>query len=274
MVFCWTCDRCRFTVWAAQRSIVRSTSESHLLEHYKESLYEEGFRFGWTCPHCETGSIRHDVDDAVGEFKRHLFEHERDRLRSGAHVADRIDGTGNVLVCTRPNSSDADNARLHMLAPCNVVLLVTTAVGDRLRALAERLSEWPARTIVLTTAERPLADVSDLDLSSVPLEIVKLDSSLSLSALGETISRVVAEHNGPNRKLSVGFDVLSEIIAKYELRQVFKFLHLLTARLESADALSHFYYDPDSNSGPTLNLIAELFDVRIEATNGRFVTKK
>lgn len=271
MVYRWACDRCEFTVWSGSMESIRRSVEGHLVDHDREALYRDGLRAGWNCPRCQASGMSHDVDDAVGEFKRHLFEHVEHRLQPRTHVAADLSGTGSVLVLSPSNSDGADNARVHFSAPCDVVLLVTTNPAERLHLLEDRLSEWPRRTIVLTTNDRPLDGTEELDLRSVPLEIVKLDAGLGIAGLGETISRVVAEHNDPTVTLSVSFEVVSDLITKRDLEQVFRFLHLLTARLERADALSHFYFDPDTTSGPTVNLLSELFDLRIEADGNRFV---
>lgn len=272
MVYRWNCDRCTYTVWAGSGATTRRSVESHLFDHYREALYRDGFRVGWNCPHCSTSISKHDTDEAVDSFKRHLFEHVEDRVESGTHVAAEISGTGNVLVLAPSNSPGADNARVHFTAPCDVVILVTMDVAERLRLLDDRLSEWPSRTIVLTTKDQPLAGVDDVDLRTIPLEIVKLDKGLSLPALGETISRVMAEHEEPGVRLSVSFEILTDLVRSRDLEQVFRFMHLLTARLDSADALAHSYFDPDAKAGPTLNLLSELFDLQIEAEDDRFVS--
>ncbi|ARS91597.1 hypothetical protein B1756_18960 [Natrarchaeobaculum aegyptiacum] len=272
MVYRWDCSRCGFTVWTGLEGAIRDAVQSHLLEHDGRALYRDGFRIGWACPHCSESALRHDEDTAVEAFGEHLFSHVEGRVRSGTHVAADLAGSGNVLLASPPNSAGMENALVHFAAPCDVVLLVTSDVAGRLRLLDQRLTSWPDRTIVLTTSDQPLAGVDDVDLSRVPLEIVKLEGGFSLPRLGETISRIIDEHDGPDVRFSVSFEVLSEIVDAFELETVFRFLHLLTRRLETADALGHFYFSPDVRSGPTLNLLGELFDLQLEAESDRFVS--
>jgi len=271
MVHRWSCNECGHTVWTGSKAAIRRSIHSHLFEHYQSNLYREEFQTGWNCPRCSASEIQHDVDDAVASFKQHLFEHAEDRIQSGTHVASDLSGTGNVLVLSGPDAPGADNARIHFGAPCDIVILVTTNVVDRLRLLDDRFNEWPNRTIAITPTNQPLAGMTDVDLRDVAVEVVKLNTGLALPTLGETISRVVEEHNDPNVRLSVSFSVLSQIVADNDLEQVFRFLHLLTSRLEGAGTLSHFYYNPKTTSGPTVNLLSELFDLRIEAKPDRFV---
>lgn len=264
MVHRWRCRHCEYTVWSAESEPLVDRVGSHLLGHHRRQLEKQEFRVQWTCPICEQRGQSHDEQEGVQRFKRHLFEHVKPLLESGTHVADDVDGAGSILVRAPLEGTEADTARVHFLAPGDVVLFVTTTPADRLRLLRKRLGEWPEWTIVLTTKENPLADVED-DLASAPLEVVRLDRRLGLSELGETISRVLDEQETAGRTVSVEFDILSEILEKFELQTVFKFLHLLSRRLEDTGALSHFYANPNTRSTSTLNVLEELFDVSITA---------
>ncbi|RQG96989.1 DUF7504 family protein [Natrarchaeobius chitinivorans] len=271
MVYNWRCRQCEFAVWSANSGEIRDTVQDHLLDHHRQRLSKEGFQVSWSCPYCDSTGIDHDKATALQTFRSHLFGHAKQATKTGARVSDEIGGTGNVLVLSAPESTGADTARAHFLSPDDVAILVTMNVSKRLHLLNRRLQEWPKRTIVVTTSGDPLANLDDLDVSGIPLEVVQLDKGLGLAGLGETISRVIAEHNGPDVDVSVEFDVLSEIIDTFELERVFRFIHLLNSRIESANALSHYYCNPEARSKPTINLIGELFDLTITATDERLV---
>lgn len=270
MVHEWRCHRCEFAVWAGSESAAIDGVQSHLFGQHRGTLAKDSFQVRWQCPYCAEKRLQHDREEAVSSFKRHLSEHVDDRLRSGAHVADDIGRSGNVLVLADPRSTGADNARIHFLAVCDVAVIVTSNVAERLRLLRDQRSDWPRRTIVLTTNEDPFDGLDGMDFSDASLEVVQLSKHMGLAEIGETISRVVAEHDRPERTLSVQFDVLSELIDACELKRLFRFLHLLTARFESADALAHYYCNPEANAKPTINLLAELFDMMIRADGNAF----
>lgn len=272
MVHRWRCRHCEFTVWSASRSAAIDAIQSHLLDHHRGNLSEDDFRIRWECPYCAKTSQNHDKQAGVQRFREHLFEHVEALFESGTHVADDINGTGNVMVRTPTESTGADNARIHFLSPADIVLIVTTNPATRLRLINEELGEWPAWTVVLTTKENPLAGVDIPDLADLPLEIVRIDRRLGLSDLGETISRVLEEQNSTQGKVSVEFDILSEIIEKFDAQTVFKFLHVLTKRLERGNALGHFYVNPQKRSVATVNVLDQLFDMSIRATDNRFVS--
>jgi hypothetical protein len=213
----------------------------------------------------------HEQSVGVQRFQEHLFEHVEPLLEPGVHIADSVNGTGNILVRSPLHSAGANNARVHFLAPGDIVLLVTTNPAETITLLDEEIGEWPALTTILTTKEDPLADISGIDVMNIQLEVVQLDRRLGLSDLGETISRVLQEQETTNGKITVEFDILSEIIEKFDVQTVFKFLHVLTNRIKSADALSHFYVDPSRRSMSTINVLDQLFDLSITAHEHTFV---
>jgi hypothetical protein len=271
MVYRFRCRQCSYRVWSPDRGVIVDAVGSHVLDHHRQRLTEQGFRTRWDCPFCDRTEERATRDDAADRFERHLFEHVEALVASGAHVADEVDGAGNVLVRSSGGGRGADNARTHFCSPAEVVLFVTTAPGERLRLLDETLPEWPEQTVVLTTKSDPLASVSGIDLSAIGLEVVQLDRSLGLSGVGETISRIVDEYEGTDGRLTVGFDVLSELVAKFDLQTVFNFLHVLGRRFNRADALAHYHVDPRAQSASTINVLEGAFDLSITARDGRFV---
>jgi hypothetical protein len=272
MVHRWRCRRCAFTIWSARRGAAVDAVESHLLDHHRGQLTRQDFRISWDCPYCEHTGQGHDEQEGIERFGSHLFEHVEPLMQSGVHVADEIDGTGNVLVRAPPGSTGGKNARIHFLSPGDIALFVTTNPAERIRLLDEELREWPAWTVVLTTKNDPLAGAAGIDFSTVPLEVVRLDSRLGLSDLGETISRVLDEQERSDGKISLEFDILSEIIGTFDLQTVFKFLHVLANRCESADALAHYYVDTRARSESTLNVLEEVFDLSITAREEAFVS--
>jgi hypothetical protein len=273
MVNRWRCRHCEFTVWSASGEETVSSVKSHIMEHHTGQLTDDGFQIHWNCPYCEEGGDHHDEEQGIQTFQNHLFEHVQPLMESDTHVADEISGTGDVLVLGALESTGADNARIHFLAPADIAIFVTSNPARRLRLLHEEMQQWPSATVVITTNDKPLEGLEDLDFTNVPIEVVKLDKRLGLGGLGETISRVVEEHESTKRKLSVEFDILAEIISTFNLEEVFKFLHALTARLERANALSHYYFDPQSRSESTINVLDQIFDVRITANGNTFVTE-
>jgi len=273
MVRRWRCRHCDFTVWSAGRERTVEQAKTHLVSHYRDEISKTDFGVEWSCPYCEQQGRTHDQSQGYEKYTNHLFSHAEALLESGVHVADDVDGTGSVLVLSDLDGPGAENARIHFLSPCEIAIFVTTRPADRIRLLRDKLEEWPAWTVLLTTREAPLGGVAGTDLSSLPIDVVQLDSGLGLGDLGQTISRVLDEQENAEGKISFEFDILSEIISKFELKQTFKFLHVLDSRLRKANALSHFYVDPSDQPESTLNVLDDAFDMRLTAEGDLFISE-
>jgi hypothetical protein len=70
----------------------------------------------------------------------------------------------------------------------------------------------------------------------------------------------------------LGFDILSELLGLFDTETVFKFVHVMNSRLESINALTHYYINPSAQPTSEINVLKELFDLRIRASGPRFTS--
>jgi KaiC/GvpD/RAD55 family RecA-like ATPase len=66
------------------------------------------------------------------------------------------------------------------------------------------------------------------------------------------------------RRTRVGFYSLSTLLMYAELETVFRFLHVLTGRIESIEGLGMFAIDPTTHDRSTINTLKQLYDGMIE----------
>ncbi len=59
------------------------------------------------------------------------------------------------------------------------------------------------------------------------------------------------------------FHSLTALIQYADLQRVFRFLHVLTARIDLIDAVAHFHMDPGAHDAQTRNTLVQLFDAVI-----------
>lgn len=269
MVYRWQCQHCQFSAWATASDHAAGAVKSHLLSHNTDRFRQQDFSYGWVCPYCGTESYEHDREAAADEFKQHLFDHTRSQFRSDVHLADDIDRTGSILIQNPTDSTGADAARIHLLTPASICVFVTTEPQKRLELIRDKFSQWPALTIIITTNSQPLSGIEGIDFDARPIEVVQVSQQLGLSALGETVSRVLSEHDSDG-KISLEFDILPSVITNYDVQDVFRFLQGFTSRCERSDVLSHYYMDPATQSDSVMNVLETLFDMRITATGTVF----
>jgi hypothetical protein len=273
MVYRWRCRHCEFSVWGQTRKQVASRVKRHLIGHNRQHVTETEMQCQWACPYCDRTEQSTSRERALDSYGNHLFDHVEALMESGVHVADDIGHTGSILSLSGLESTGANNARVHFISPCDIVVFVTTNPSRRIRLLQRELTELPAWIIVLTTKQDPLESLSEESLTTLPLEVVQLDKQLGLSGLGQTVSRVLREQESMDGKISFEFDILSELLDTFTHQNVFKFLHILNSRLEKADALSHYYFDPSAGYQGSANVIEQTFDLRIRAEEGLFVSE-
>jgi hypothetical protein len=195
-------------------------------------------------------------------------------IEAKAHIASSIGRSGNVLVNAPVESAAADNARVHFLTGSDLAIVITTHPKARIRLLADRLEEWPDRTVVVTTKHRPLDGGLGVDLSSAPLELVELDRRLGPQDLGETVSRIIDAHHTPKETVSVEFDILSDIVQSFELRRTYDFVTMLSRRLGDVGALAHFYAAESPQLSSAFNVLDGTIDLKLNVESQVFIADR
>jgi len=67
----------------------------------------------------------------------------------------------------------------------------------------------------------------------------------------------------------MGLHSLSQLLMYADVKTVFRFLHILTGRISSADALGVCTLDSEAHDGQTVHTVRQLFDGMIETRTGR-----
>lgn len=70
------------------------------------------------------------------------------------------------------------------------------------------------------------------------------------------------------------FVSVSTLLVYSDVRTVFRFLHVLTSRIENADALGLFVVDADSHPDRAMNTISQLFDGLVQIDDEGAVTER
>ncbi|MFB6172069.1 MAG: hypothetical protein ABEJ23_06010 [Haloarculaceae archaeon] len=86
-----------------------------------------------------------------------------------------------------------------------------------------------------------------------------------LTGLGIAISEYLSEWHGDGNRTVVCFHSLTPLLQYADARRVFQFLHVLTRRVESADAVAHYHLDPSAHDERTVRMLSSLFDEVVDA---------
>lgn len=111
----------------------------------------------------------------------------------------------------------------------------------------------------VTSASAGIDDHPDRDVTEV------IQSPHDLTGLGITISEYLKEWYEQNAPIVVCFDSLTALLQYVDTETVFKFLHIFTGRIQTADAIAHYHIDPEAHDDQTVHTLAQLFDAIVDA---------
>ncbi len=139
-------------------------------------------------------------------------------------------------------------------------IVVTTTGGagqvlSRYGELTELTEETPIGVVDCVSRQQGIDPVADDRVSYAASPVDMTTIGIELSAFLESFSR--ERGLGRNRVL---FHSLSTLLMYAELGTVFRFVHVLTGRLQSAGALGLCVIDSTTHDDRTMNTLKQLFD--------------
>lgn len=191
-----------------------------------------------------------------------------DEFSQGADAAE----TASNVLCVCPAIGNAKNEHCRDLltreGPPGTVLGVTVASSP-----GERMSEWGA---VIDSVKTTLSfvDVSHGGRSAamsadgfggqngVIVNVVEVED-VDLQRIGtEIASQLENADQGP---VVVCIDSLTDLLQFESERTLHRFLNVLTARVEEADAVAHYHIDADGHPDRTFDTLEPLFDATVRS---------
>ena len=196
----------------------------------------------------------------------------------------QIESSSNVLVLAPTMNPLEDELCVDLLtveSPGNErVLWVTfTHTAD------ERLDRWlayvgdvpPAEAGIVAVDDRRRsgsdAPVSSAGLGERSIEVRSISSPSDLTHIGIGVVGFLDEWDGSPERVVACVHSLTTLLQYAELKKAYRFLHVLTGRMNEAGALAHFHMDPTAHDDRTLAIVKSLFDAVIEVgADGTTVT--
>lgn len=185
-----------------------------------------------------------------------------------------VDDGGNMLLMS-PEGDDSDRAAcidlLTLVDPGRSNLLVVTyrdTPDEWYRRWTKNIGEQPQEIGMVsvgeatrsTAAGMPVARGNGLPSDSPVVSVPATD----LTELGIAVNRYIAEWGDNRYRTVLCFDSLSAMLQWTDLETAFRFLHVLTSRLDSVDAIAHFHCDPTVHDETVLRTLSQLFDQIID----------
>lgn len=183
------------------------------------------------------------------------------------------DGAANVLLLAPDGSPAEADACLHLLTDTdaesrNILSLGYSAPPDR-TARAVRTGGPPDDTTFVCIGEQTRSAASpsstaDLTPGSATMRVVPEPSNLA--RIGLVVNDCLEDWADSSGQTVICFHSLTHLLEYVDLQTAFRFLHVLTGRISTADAQAHFHIDPTAHDEETIRTLSMLFDdvVRVE----------
>lgn len=198
-------------------------------------------------------------------------------------IAPQLPESANVLLLTSTLSSADDEACIDLLTVTNpdrenvLSITFTQSADDRLDLWRSYVADLPAQAGIVTvdvmTRSASSNDAATSQTIPQPIAIETVSDPGDLTGLGIAISEILSNWGGSPNQTVVCFHSLTPLLQYADLQRVFRFLHVLTGRLNSVDAVAHFHLDPHAHDEQTLNTLSQLFDAIVEHDNGDYTVR-
>ena len=181
----------------------------------------------------------------------------------GTDAFSPLEGATNVLLLGPSVERTVDAGCKHLLsADAGRSVLAVSFTQPPAQWIArwdERVGERPPATTVVTTSDTFTGPRADEDVGD-DVDVEYLSSPGDLTGLGMLISKYLERWHDQERRIALCFDSLTTLLQYDDLENVYRFLHLITTRLASADARAHFHLDPATQKDQSISTIASTFD--------------
>lgn len=195
---------------------------------------------------------------------------------TGKGVHGELAGASNTLVVASTSDSNVEDLCPELLTvgePDRTNLLwvtYTSTPDDCLRRWLQHAGERPAEMKILSVGDvMRSAAAARTGGGRMPTASVvdSLANPGDVTGLGIKISEQLQEWSRNDNQTVVCFDSLTTALQYVDLQTTYKFLHVLTGRFDTVDAIAHFHVDPDAHDDATVNTLKSLFDAVVEYTD-------
>ena len=183
-----------------------------------------------------------------------------------------LEGASNVLVLAESLDDAARESYYGTLLPEDPSSVDVLAVDYR-RTPEEYLEEWqryvggrPRRCGIVCVDESAWSSGDGSEVG--PGAVATVESPTDLTGLGIKVGSYL-ENYGSSDTI-VTYDSLTMLLQYVKLERAFRFLHVLTNRVQDADAVAHYHMDPKAHDEQVMATLSSLFDAVAKFEDGEW----
>ena len=183
------------------------------------------------------------------------------------------EGASNVLLLAPSMAAESDEACRRLLCEggAHVDALSVALTGtpdDRLAVCRAGGGDGPAKmgfvSVGETTRSAAAAAGGPVELPGGEVVVETVSSPADLTGLGIKISGFLSRWEGDGNRIHVCVHSLTTLLQYVDVQDVFRFLHVVTGRLDAVSAVAHYHMDPTAHTDQEVNTLKSLFDAVIE----------
>ncbi|GAA0217850.1 hypothetical protein GCM10009000_035820 [Halobacterium noricense] len=150
--------------------------------------------------------------------------------------------------------------------------------GEPIDVVLVAINESPLQRLSILRNYLPV-EIGELTVIHVPMysdrvsagefdrsvNVQRVSDPTDLRRIGILISRTIADWMDSTNETAVCMHSLSELLeASTEHQRIFRFLHVLTGRISTANARAQYHLDPSRHTTETIGTFASLFEATVE----------
>lgn len=206
----------------------------------------------------QSPSLQHD-SDSESESRGEKSESATDPLEYTP-----ASGTSTLFQCKSHDEQTHEHcvslSRTSEESRKNLILIRYSQIGERdLSRVVQQTTQTTLIAIGYTQSVPP-------DIES-ELNVIEISNPTDLTRLGIVTTGVVQNQHPQSSETALCFDSVSALLRYKSVKEVFKFLHVLLAKLQSAQVTSHFHIDHSTEDQQDVNSLKPIFDNVITVTS-------
>lgn len=184
----------------------------------------------------------------------------------------------NVLLFASSFDPDGDEACVDLLTaatpePINALYITLThPADDRLDMWDQHAPTQPSKTGVITVGNK--TGLGGAVTATPPAPTIRHVSNVAdLTEIGIQFTEFLSEWQDDSHQIVVCFHSLTTLLQYVDLKRAFRFLHVFTGHVRSADAIAHYHMDRSAHDERELNTLKSIFDTMIDVTDGQQIVQ-
>jgi hypothetical protein len=187
-------------------------------------------------------------------------------------VTEELVGARNILMLASSIGSQTTAIHQNLLAKDEIasenLLVLTFRSHERwVRRLNETFGDLPAQTVIITLNETARnAEIQAEDISVISM------SPTDLTGIGMAVSECITNWASDDAEMVVCFNSVTDFLQYADRSTMYRFLRVVTRRLNAVDGFAHFHMDPDAHDSKTVATLKSPFDAVVDVSTDGDVT--